>query len=338
MLNKPKRTSLKDLADRLDVSIATVSRALRNSHEVGEDITRKVQELAKKMNYRPNPFAQSLRKEAPKVIGVIVPNLVTHYYASVLDGIEDFAMQQGYSVISANSRESHQREVQAISNFLDMRVEGIIACLSQETTDYTHFEELYKMGVPLVFFARCCLEEKFSQVVANGDEAAQLATQHLINKGSRRIAFIGGPNHLDMVRRRKHGYLQALRENRIPVDRELVICDKIDFKVGREATMRLLREKKPDAILAFNDILTYAAFDGVKTLGLRIPQDVAIIGFTDDNSVNFVTPKLSAIMDQSHEQGMKACELLMRRISGDTKRYKVVVPMILKIRDSSDKD
>lgn len=338
MLNKPKRTSLKDLADRLDVSIATVSRALRNSHEVGEDITRKVQELAKEMNYRPNPFAQSLRKEAPKVIGVIVPNLVTHYYASVLDGIEDFAMQQGYSVISANSRESHQREVQAISNFLDMRVEGIIACLSQETTDYTHFEELYKMGVPLVFFARCCLEEKFSQVVANGDEAAQLATQHLINKGSRRIAFIGGPNHLDMVRRRKHGYLQALRENRIPVDRELVICDKIDFKVGREATMRLLREKKPDAILAFNDILTYAAFDGVKTLGLRIPQDVAIIGFTDDNSVNFVTPKLSAIMDQSHEQGMKACELLMRRISGDTKRYKVVVPMILKIRDSSDKD
>lgn len=338
MLNKPKRTSLKDLADRLDVSIATVSRALRNSHEVGEGITRRVQELAKEMNYRPNPFAQSLRKEAPKVIGVIVPNLVTHYYASVLDGIEDFAMQQGYSVISANSRESHQREVQAISNFLDMRVEGIIACLSQETTDYTHFEELYKMGVPLVFFARCCLEEKFSQVVANGDEAAQLATQHLINKGSRRIAFIGGPNHLDMVRRRKHGYLQALRENRIPVDRELVICDKIDFKVGREATMRLLREKKPDAILAFNDILTYAAFDGVKTLGLRIPQDVAIIGFTDDNSVNFVTPKLSAIMDQSHEQGMKACELLMRRISGDTKRYKVIVPMILKIRDSSDKD
>ena len=202
MLNKPKRTSLKDLADRLDVSIATVSRALRNSHEVGENITRKVQELAKEMNYRPNPFAQSLRKEAPKVIGVIVPNLVTHYYASVLDGIEDFAMQQGYSVISANSRESHRREVQAISNFLDMRVEGIIACLSQETTDYTHFEELYKMGVPLVFFARCCLEEKFSQVVANGDEAAQLATQHLINKGSRRIAFIGGPNHLDMVRRR----------------------------------------------------------------------------------------------------------------------------------------
>lgn len=337
MQNKPKRTSLKDLANRLGVSIATVSRALRNSHEVGEDITRKVQELAKELNYRPNPFAQSLRKESPKVIGVIVPNLVTHYYASVLDGIEDFAMQHGYSVISANSRESHQREVKAVSNFLDMHVEGIIACLSQETVDYSHFEELYAMGVPLVFFARCCLEDKFSQVVANGDEAAQRATQHLINTGSRRIAFIGGPNHLDMVQRRKHGYLQALRENKIPIDRELVICDRIDFKVGREATIDLLRDKKPDAILAFNDILTYAAFDAIKTLGLRIPQDVAIIGFTDDNSVNFVTPKLSAIMDQSYEQGMKACELLMRNINGDNKRYKVIVPMILKIRDSSNK-
>ena len=203
MPNKPRRTSLKDLADKLGVSIATISRALRNSHEVGEDMTRKVQALAKEMNYRPNPFAQSLRKDSPKVIGVIVPNLVTHYYASVLDGIEDYAMRQGYSVISANSRESCEREVKAVSNFLDMHVEGIIACLSQETTDYSHFEELYDMGVPVVFFARCCMEDKFSQVVANGDVAAQEATQHMIDTGSRRIAFIGGPNHLDMVKRRK---------------------------------------------------------------------------------------------------------------------------------------
>ena len=337
MPNKPRRTSLKDLADKLGVSIATISRALRNSHEVGEDMTRKVQALAKEMNYRPNPFAQSLRKDSPKVIGVIVPNLVTHYYASVLDGIEDYAMRQGYSVISANSRESCEREVKAVSNFLDMHVEGIIACLSQETTDYSHFEELYDMGVHVVFFARCCMEDKFSQVVANGDVAAQEATQHMIDTGSRRIAFIGGPNHLDMVKRRKHGYLQALRENNIPIDRDLVICDRIDFQVGRRATIKLLREKKPDAILAFNDILTYAAFDAIKTLALSIPNDVAIIGFTDNSSVNFVTPKLSAIADQSDVQGMKACELLLRSINGDPKHYKEVVPMILRIRDSSDK-
>ena len=227
-------------------------------------MTQKVKQLAKELNYRPNPFAQSLRKEAPRVIGVIVPNLVTHYYAAVLDGIEDYASKLGYSVISANSHEDHEREAQALDNFLNMHVEGIIACLAQDTTDYSHFEQLHKMGVPLVFFARCCLEDMFSQVVGNSDVAAQEATQHMIETGSHRVAFIGGPNHLDMVRRRKHGYLEAFRENRIPIDRDLVVCDKIDFDVARNATLRLLEgENPPDAILAFNDIITYAAFDAI---------------------------------------------------------------------------
>lgn len=335
---KQRRTSLKDLADKLGVSIATVSRALRNSHEVGEEMTQKVKQLAKELNYRPNPFAQSLRKEAPRVIGVIVPNLVTHYYAAVLDGIEDYASKLGYSVISSNSHEDHEREAQALDNFLNMHVEGIIACLAQDTTDYSHFEQLHEMGVPLVFFARCCLEDMFSQVVGNGDVAAQEATQHMIETGSRRVAFIGGPNHLDMVRRRKHGYLEALRENRIPIDRDLVVCDKIDFDVARNATLRLLEgENPPDAILAFNDIITYAAFDAIKSKGLRIPEDVAIIGFTDGDTAAFVTPRLSAIMDQAHVQGTKACQLLMKSINGDEKIYKEVVPMILKIRESSEK-
>lgn len=302
-------------------------------------MTQKVKQLAKELNYRPNPFAQSLRKEAPRVIGVIVPNLVTHYYAAVLDGIEDYASKLGYSVISANSHEDHEREAQALDNFLNMHVEGIIACLAQDTTDYSHFEQLHKMGVPLVFFARCCLEDMFSQVVGNGDVAAQEATQHMIETGSRRVAFIGGPNHLDMVRRRKHGYLEALRENRIPIDRDLVVCDKIDFDVARNATFRLLEgENPPDAILAFNDIITYAAFDAIKSKGLRIPEDVAIIGFTDGDTAAFVTPRLSAIMDQAHVQGTKACQLLMKSINGDEKIYKEVVPMILKIRESSEKN
>ena len=335
---KQRRTSLKDLADHLGVSIATVSRALRNSHEVGEEMTKKVKDLAKQLNYRPNPFAQSLRKEAPRVIGVIVPNLVTHYYAAVLDGIEDYASKQGYSVISANSHEDHTREERALDNFLNMHVEGIIACLAQDTVDYSHFEQLHDMGIPLVFFARCCLENKFSQVVANGDVAAQEATHHMIESGSKRIAFIGGPNNLDMVRCRKHGYLEALRENRITIDRDLVVCDKIDFEVARNNTLRLLESANPpDAILAFNDIITYAAFDAIKSKGLRIPEDVAIIGFTDGDAAAFVTPRLTAIMDKAHEQGEKACELLMRSINGDNKIYKEVVPMILKIRESSAK-
>lgn len=333
-----RRVSLRDLAKELGVSIATVSRALHGSHEVGEEMRQKVKALAEARSYRPNPFAQSLRKEAPHLIGVIVPNLVTHYFASVLDGIEDYASRNGYSVFSANSHESHELEERALDNFLSMHVDGIIACLAQDTVDYTHFEKLYEQDEPLVFFGRCCLPEKFSQVVGNGDVAAYDATKHLIERGARRIAFIGGPNHLDMVKRRKHGYLEALREARIPIDRELVQCGKIDFNVAREATIQLLKsDNRPDAILAFNDILTYAAFDAIKACELRIPEDVAIIGFTDGDNAAFVTPALSAIMDQAHEQGVAACDLLIRRINGERKILQKVVPMILKIRASSEK-
>ncbi len=339
MVNKKQhRTSLKDLASELGVSIATVSRALHSSPEIGKDMQQRVKELAKKLNYRPNPFAQSLRKDAPKVIGVVVPNLVTHYYAAVLDGIEDEAHRAGYSVISANSHESFEDEMKAIDNFIGLHVEGIIACLAQTTTDYSHYEEIADMGIPLVFFGRTCLTDRFSSVTANGDEAAQMATQHLIDTGSRRIAFIGGPNHLDMVSRRKHGYLEALRENRLAIDRELVVCDKIDYNVALTATEKLLeKDNRPDAILAFNDIITFAAFTAIKNKGLRIPEDVALIGFTDDVHAAYVTPKMSAIQDQSQKMGITACQLLLKSIAGDTKVYKKIVPQQLVIRETSSK-
>ncbi len=296
----------------------------------------KVKELAKRLNYRPNPFAQSLRKEAPRVIGVVVPNLVTHYYAAVLDGIEDEARKEGYSVISANTHEDTDAEIRAIDNFIGLHVEGIIACLSQNTTDYSHFEEIANMGIPLVFFGRTCLTDRFSSVTANGDEAAFQATQHLIDTGSRRIAFIGGPNHLDMVKRRKHGYLEALRENRIPIDRSLVACEKIDYQWALDTTVRLLQQvDRPDAILAFNDIITFAAFTAIKQQGLRIPEDVALIGFTDDVHAQYVTPRMSAIEDQSRLMGQTACRLLLKNINGDSKIYREIVPQKLVIRDTS---
>ena len=333
-----KRISLKDLAHELGVSIATVSRALRNSPEIGQEMQMKVKELAKRLNYRPNPFAQSLRKEGPRIIGVVVPNLVTHFYAAVLDGIEDEARRADYSVISSNSHESCEDEIRAIDNFINLHVEGIIASVSQNTTDYSHFEKVSKMGIPLVFFGRTCLPDLFSSVTANGDVAAQKATQHLIETGSRRIAFLGGPNHLDMVKRRKHGYLEALRDNRIPIDRELVVCNRIDFDLVVEATKQLLQiENRPDAILAVNDTVTFAAFTAIKEMGLRIPEDVALIGFTDDQHARYVTPQMSAIEDQSYKMGCVAYDLLQKSISGDPNKYKKIVPQKLVIRGTSDK-
>jgi len=333
-----RRISLKDLAEQLGVSIATVSRALHSSPEIGKEMQERVKTLAQKLNYKPNPFAQSLRMEAPRVIGVVVPNLVTHYYAAVLDGIETEARKAGYSVISANSHESRDDEARAVDNFNSLHVEGIIACLAQDTTDYSHFEAISRAGIPLVFFGRTCMTDQFSSVTANGDEAAQQATQHLIETGSRRIAFIGGPNHLDMVRRRKHGYLEALRDNRIPIDRSLVVCGRIDYDVALLAARELLqREDRPDAILAFNDIITFAAFTAIKEQGFAIPKDVALIGFTDDVHARYVTPRMSAIEDQSTLMGQTACQLLLRQIAGDTKVYKEIVPQRLVIRETSAK-
>ena len=338
MNNGKHRTSLKDLAKQLGVSIATVSRALRNSPEIGLDMQQRVKALAKELNYRPNPFARSLRREAPKIIGVVVPNLVTHFYSAVLDGIEEEASKAGYSVISANSHEDFVKEAKVVDNFIDMHVEGIIACLAQNTTDYSHFEEIADMGIPLVFFGRTCMSDKFSTVTANGDEAAQMATEHLIETGSRHIAFIGGPNHLDMVKRRKHGYLEALREHRIPIDREVVVCDKIDYHTAFDNTMKLLsKENRPDAILAFNDIVTFAAYSAIRQMKMHIPDDVALIGFSDDLHTEYVTPRMSVIADQSQTMGHEACRLLMKAINGDTKVRKVIVPQKLVIRDPSAK-
>lgn len=351
-MTKQRQVSLKDIADELHVSIATVSRALRNSPEIGREMRQRAMEIAKRLNYRPNPFARGLRAANPKIIGVVVPNLVTHYYAAVLDGIEEEARRAGYSVISANSHEQTEDEKTAVSNFLGLHVGGVIACLAQDTTDYSHFEELDNMGTALVFFGRTCLKDRFSSVTANGDEAARQATQHLIDTGSRKIAFIGGPAHLDMVERRKHGYVEALKENRIAVDRSMIVFDKIDYDTALKRCEELLRRPaapanggtqqegpyRPDAILAFNDIITFAAFTAIKNCGLRIPEDVALIGFTDDLHTAYVTPRLSVIADQSRQMGVTACRLLLRHINGDDKVCHEIVPQQLVIRETSAKE
>lgn len=337
-MSNQKHTSLKDLAQALGVSIPTVSRALKDSPEISRALCDRAKLLAREMNYRPNPFAMSLRRNAPRIIGVIVPDIVTHFFASIVSGIEDTAVANGYFVIITTSHEAYEYEKRNVENLVNMRVEGIIACLSQETTDYAHLARLADINVPLILFDRVCLTEQFSTVVADGAHSAQMATQHLLDTGSRRIAFIGGGNHLDIVKRRKHGYLEALRENRIPIERELVICRKIDYEEGKIATETLLAlPNPPDAILAMNDTLAFAAIEVVRSHGLRIPQDIAIIGYTDEQHANYVEPKLSAVSHQTYKMGETACRLLIERIKGDRSVKQVVIPTSLQVRESSVK-
>lgn len=317
-MKSQKHTSLKDIAQALGVSVPTVSRALKDSPDISRALCEKAKWMAREMNYRPNPFALSLRKNAPRIIGVVVPDIVTHFFASILNGIENMAVKNGYFVIITTSHESYEHEKRNVENLVNMRVEGIIACLSQETTDYTHFAELKDINMPLIMFDRVCLTDQFSSVVADGEHSAQMATQHLLDNGCKRVAFIGGANHLDIVKRRKHGYLEALRNNKIPIEKELVVCRKIDYEEGKIAAQTLLAlPNPPDAILAMNDTLAFAAIEVIKSHGLRVPNDIALIGYTDEQHANYIEPKLSAVSHQTYEMGETACLLLIDQIRGD---------------------
>lgn len=338
-MKSQKHTSLKDIAQALGVSVPTVSRALKDSPDISRALCEKAKWMAREMNYRPNPFALSLRKNAPRIIGVVVPDIVTHFFASILNGIENMAVKNGYFVIITTSHESYEHEKRNVENLVNMRVEGIIACLSQETTDYTHFAELKDINMPLIMFDRVCLTDQFSSVVADGEHSAQMATQHLLDNGCKRVAFIGGANHLDIVKRRKHGYLEALRNNKIPIEKELVVCRKIDYEEGKIAAQTLLAlPNPPDAILAMNDTLAFAAIEVIKSHGLRVPNDVALIGYTDEQHANYIEPKLSAVSHQTYEMGETACLLLIDQIRGDKAIRQVMIPTHLQIRESSIKN
>jgi LacI family transcriptional regulator len=338
-MKSQKHTSLKDIAQALGVSVPTVSRALKDSPDISRALCEKAKWMAREMNYRPNPFALSLRKNAPRIIGVVVPDIVTHFFASILNGIENMAVKNGYFVIITTSHESYEHEKRNVENLVNMRVEGIIACLSQETTDYTHFAELKDINMPLIMFDRVCLTDQFSSVVADGEHSAQIATQHLLDNGCKRVAFIGGANHLDIVKRRKHGYLEALRNNKIPIEKELVVCRKIDYEEGKIAAQTLLAlPNPPDAILAMNDTLAFAAIEVIKSHGLRVPNDIALIGYTDEQHANYIEPKLSAVSHQTYEMGETACLLLIDQIRGDKAIRQVMIPTHLQIRESSIKN
>ncbi|PXV59965.1 LacI family transcriptional regulator [Dysgonomonas alginatilytica] len=338
-MKEGKHISLKDLACELGISISTVSRALKDSPEISGEVRLRVKALAKEWNYRPNPFAMSLLKNTPRIIGILIPDIVTHFYSSIITGIDNIARQNGYSVIITSSYDSYKAEIQCIEDLVNVRVEGIIACLSQETTDYLHFTSLEDLNIPLVFFDRICLPDVFSSVIADNIESARLATLHLLNTGSKRVAFIGGANHIEIVRQRKHGYLQALREYRIPIDKDLVFCKYMGYSEGYEGACKLLSlSNPPDAILAMTDSIAFGAMKAIKEHRLRIPDDISLIGYTDEMHSNYVDPPLTAITHQTHKMGQTVCHLLLKQIKKREKPQQIIIPTYLAVRESSVKN
>lgn len=328
-----RSASLKDIAATLGISIATVSRALQNNPVISKATRELVQHTAREMNYSRNYIADSLRKGNLPIIGVIVPHGVTLFYSSILDGIETTAAKEGYAVINMNSHESYIEEKQCIDNLRKLQVSGIIASVTQETTDFSHFNI---SNIPVVFVARYPDNAQHSVVSADGEAATYKATCHLIKTGCKHIALLSGPNDLKMARDRKHGYLEALRDNGITIDQKLVANSNIDIDAAKESTKRLLAHStRPDAILTLNNTLLFGAMRAIKEMHLRIPEDIALIGFSDVSYAEDVVPALSTIEDQSYEMGETACKILFDHIRGQEKTVRKIIPTVLKIRQSS---
>ena len=339
-MEKGKRhISLKDLALEIGVSISTVSRAINNHPDISPEVTLRIQKLAAEMNYTPNPLAMGLLKQATRMIGVIVPDLVTHFYSSIISGIEQVAEERGYYILIASSNETLQKEIKVVENLLKTRVEGLIVCLSQETKNYEHFDRLIKNDIPLVFFDRVCRTSEVSSVVVDNVDAAQKVTKHFHKNGFRRIAYIAGPDHLNISQERTRGYLSGLKSCGLDFHPELLVECNMSAKDATKATARLLDlPERPDAIFGINDTVAFAAMKEIKRRGFRIPDDVALVGFTDEFHSTVVEPALTSIMHPTFEIGQEAARLFFKRIENpETKPDQIVLKTKLVIRKSSGK-
>lgn len=329
--------SLKDLANELGVSISTVSRALKNHPDIGPEQTKKIQQLAKDRNFTPNPLAMGLLKQQTKIIGVIVPDLVTYFYSSIISGIEYVAKQHGYFILIASSNESYQKEVESVENLLKTRVEGLIVCLSQETQNYGHFNKLIENEIPLVFFDRVCESLDVPKVVADGAEAAKKITRHFYENGCRRIAFISGPGYLNISKNRLKGYRDGLNECGLEFDLALMEECTLQTEDARQATKRLLALKPlPDAIFGLNDTIAFAAMKEIKQHGLKIPDDILLVGFTDEFHSTVVEPALTSVTHPTFMMGQEAANLFFKLVEKDRNfNEEITLKTDLIIRESS---
>lgn len=330
-----KRISQRDIARILNVNVSTVSRALRGLPGVSPELRKQVLELAEDKDYRPNPFAISLRYGSTRTIGVVVPDITFLHYASIVKWIEAEARENGYMCILTDSGDNYSNEVKCVERLISMHVEGIVMCLSQETTEFKHLQMLKKSHIPVVLFDRVA-DIYCSTVSFNDVEAARQATLYLIDSGAKRVAYLGGPNRIRQTVQRKHGYLEALRERCIAIKRELVKCGHACFNSGLAKTMELLSmPEPPDAILADYGRLAISAFHAVISMGLRIPQDVSIIGFMSDDVSGILSPPMTFVKQNHREMGQKTVNVLIEHIKGDTKVRHVVVKTSLCIRNST---
>ncbi|PSG90637.1 LacI family DNA-binding transcriptional regulator [Aurantibacter aestuarii] len=329
-----KPVTLKQIAEILDISVTTVSKALKDYPDVSKKTKGLVRDLAQTLNYKPNEFAVNLRTKESKTIGLIIPEIVHHFFSSVIKGIINQAEKKGYLVIILQSNESYDLEKKQLKLLLNKRVDGILISIANGTADFNHLEEVLRDGKPLVMFDKIAKVVNCSKVIIDDRKAAYNATQHLIDTGCKRIAHFRGPllpqNSID----RFLGYKKALLDNNIEYDSSLVyICECGDksFEEGKLNAKKVLEDHSDvDGIFINTDMVAIGAITAFKDLGVKIPEDISIVGFSNWFMSSAITPTLTTINQPGYEMGKKAFKQLYKELK-TLKKEKHIIPKIIEL-------
>lgn len=335
------QVTIKDLARHLNVSVATISRALRDMPEIKPETRQAVLQLAKEWDYQPNILATSLVKSRTKTIGVIVPDLAYHFFASVIKGIEEEAFARGYSLLLTQTSELYERELINVQNLSRGQVEGFVVSLSQETVDLDHLKRLQRKGIPLVFFDRDAEELDVSKVMVDNVGAAYEATKHLIDNGCQRIAFLAGPQSVTVSNQRLEGYENALKNHGMLIEDALIVHGEYALSKAVEITHHLLNlENRPDGLIVVSDRLAVGAISALKSRNIKIPEEVAVVSFNDEPICTVITPTLSSVAQPTLDIGRNATALLIDQIEDTAGTFKPEIQILktqLIVRESSQR-
>jgi LacI family transcriptional regulator len=321
------RTTIRDIADKLHISASTVSRALHDNPEISKATKSKVIATAQELNYHPNILARSLINQQSQTIGVIVPEITHNFFSQVISGIEGVAYDAGYVIILCESNESYEREMINTSALVNNQIAGLIVSITQSTKESGHFEYLQRVGIPLVFFDRACPGINTSKITVDDHGGAYKAVEYLIKKGYKRIAHLGGTEHLSISRDRFSGYLDALNTFGIPFKKDFVYFGGFHEEDGEKGMQAMFELKQPpDAVFAVNDPVAIGVYQETKKRGLRIPQDIAVIGFSNNPISALIDPPLTTIDQPAFELGKRAATVLLEQILAKTEKriYKPV--------------
>jgi LacI family transcriptional regulator len=331
---------IKDLAKELNLSVATISKALKDSHEISPETKRRVLELAKKLNYTPNPYASSLRKRTSKTIAVVLPEVADSFFSLAINGIEAVAQEKGYHVLIYLTHESFIKEEAILKDFQSGRVDGILLSVSSETTNGNHVKEVIATGKPVVFFDRICEDVETARIITNDFESSYKATSHLAEKGCKKIAYLYTSSNLSINIKRMEGYKKALADHGIknnPAD--IILCDG-NTAGNYEIIKNILKKKsRPDGIIACVEKLTTPIYLVCKDLTLSIPNDIKVISFTNLQAALILSPTLTTVTQPAFEMGEMAATVLFKALEKNNYNLKkeiVIIPSVLNIRHSTN--